>query len=85
MTYYFKYGLTLVALGMLQEHRRGQSRAPHNGKAGGKHAEADQEEEGGDGTDHLAKINAACVGIAAVIVPVIQRLSQGPVPVLAEE
>jgi hypothetical protein len=33
ITYYFKYGLTLVALGMLQEHRRQEMLHEGNGRA----------------------------------------------------
>jgi hypothetical protein len=81
ITYYFKYGLTLVALGMLQEHRRRQNaQNGHGGEENGGHAEGAEE----NGKDHLAEINAACMGIASVIVPVIQRLSQGPARVLAQ-
>jgi hypothetical protein len=87
ITYYFKYGLTLVALGMLQEHRRCEKVQTDNGHS----HEGDGRQNGGqeegaqeNGKDHLAEINAACMGIAAVIIPVIQRLSTGPARVLAE-
>jgi hypothetical protein len=91
ITYYFKYGLTLVALGMLQEHQRqekkkeggnGRNGKPHNREA------SDRDEKNGtdddDNRGYLARINAACIGVAAVIIPVIQRLSMGPARVLAE-
>ena len=32
----------------------------------------------------LAEINAASIGISTVIIPIVQRLSQGPARVLAE-
>jgi hypothetical protein len=92
ITYYYKYGLTLIALAMLQERRKHEreeeeaavetnGRPRHNRRQ----EEPDQEEEEeANGADYLAEINAACIGIAAVIVPVIQRLSQGPARVLAE-
>jgi hypothetical protein len=83
--YYFKYGLTLVALGMLQEHRRRQKAESENGHEGNGRQNGRQEEEPQEnGKDHLAEINAACMGIATVIIPVIQRLSQGPARVLAD-
>jgi hypothetical protein len=85
ITYYFKYGLTLVALGMLQEHRRRQATQQGNGNEGnGRHHCESEEDDEENGKDHLAEINAACMGIATVIIPVIQRLSQGPARVLAE-
>jgi hypothetical protein len=88
ITYYFKYGLTLVALGMLQEHRRRQAAQEGGQEGNGRHRREDAEEEGEgaeeNGADHLAEINAACMGIATVIIPVIQRLSKGPARVLAE-
>ncbi len=84
ITYYFKYGLTLVALGMLQEHRRRQSQEAEAGRPRGRETEEENGRENGNGSDYLAKINAACMGIATVIIPVIQRLSQGPTRVLAE-
>jgi hypothetical protein len=91
ITYYFKYGLTLVALGMLQEHQRQEKKKEggngRNGKANGYEACNGGEKNGTEEEDdksYLARINAACIGIAAVIVPVIQRLSTGPARVLAE-
>jgi hypothetical protein len=84
ITYYFKYGLTLVALSMLQEHRR-QNAQNGNGHERNGRPHSDQEEGTNEnGKDRLAEINGACMGIAAVIIPVIQRLSQGPARVLAE-
>jgi hypothetical protein len=85
ITYYFKYGLTLVALGMLQEHRRRQKAQSNNGHEGNGRQNGRQEEGAQEnGRDHLAEINAACMGIATVIIPVIQRLSLGPARVLAD-
>jgi hypothetical protein len=90
ITYYFKYGLTLVALSMLQEHQRPQKKDGGKGDNGRRHGSEPREEdeenkgENGDERGYLARINAACIGIAAVIIPVIQRLSQGPARVLAD-
>ena len=75
IAYYFKYGLTLVALGMLQEHRRREANAESND---GLPANSNDDNEEAKPRDYLADINAACMGIASVIIPVIQQLSQGP-------
>ncbi len=87
ITYYFKYGLTLVALGMLQEHRRHEKTDENNGTGtNGRHPRhrVEQERDVEDVKDHLAEINGACMGIASVIIPVIQRLSLGPANLAAE-
>jgi hypothetical protein len=90
ITYHFKYGLTLVALGMLQEHKRHEKKEGGTGTNGRPHSReaSDREEEhgsqNGDDKGYLARINSACIGIAAVIIPVIQRLSHGPAQVPAE-
>jgi hypothetical protein len=83
--YYFKYGLTLVALGMLHEHRRHQDAQQRNGHAGSSRHHGEQGEDAQEnGRDYLAEINIACMGIATVIIPVIQRLSQGPARIPSE-
>jgi len=71
--FWFKYGLALCALGMIQESKR------HSEMKG----EAD--EDGGDTTDpnggeDLLRISSFCNGIARVIVPVIRALYRGPQP-----
>jgi hypothetical protein len=90
ITYYFKYGLTLVALGMLQEHQRREKKegvSGGNGRSNGRegHEKDDENEtENGDDKGYLARINSACIGIAAVIIPMIQRLSTGPARIPVE-
>lgn len=84
ITYYFKYGLTLVAMGMVYEYKRRQNQETKKGQAQDPEAEEENGRENGNGKDYLAEISAACMGIATVIIPVIQRLSQGPGRVLAE-
>jgi hypothetical protein len=84
ITYYFKYGLTLVAMGMLYDYKRRQNQKTKNGRPQGREPDEENRHENSNGTDYLAEINAACVGIATVIIPVIQRLSLGPARVLAE-
>jgi hypothetical protein len=70
--YWFKYGLVLCALGMLQEQHRRQTSKVINGKSNG-------EENGDDeSAENLEKIGRACSGIAQVIVPVIRALYRGP-------
>jgi hypothetical protein len=84
ITYYFKYGLTLVAMGMLYEYKRRQNQKGKNGRPQGREIEEVNGRENDNGKDYLTEINAACMGIAAVIIPVIQRLSSGPARVLVE-
>jgi hypothetical protein len=67
--FWFKYGLALCALGMIQESKRqaeAQEKAADNGGLG-------------DGED-LQRISGFCNGIARVIVPVIRALYRGPQP-----
>ena len=71
--FWFKYGLALCALGMIQEGKR-QSEAHEK-------AEENGEENGAPGEgDDLLKIASFCNGIARVIVPVIRALYRGPQP-----
>lgn len=70
--YWFKYGLALVAMGMIQEHRRSTQDNKNNEHIG----EEDNGEESGN--TYLDDIGKASAGIARVIIPVIRRLSQGP-------
>jgi hypothetical protein len=64
--FWFKYGLALCALGMIQEGKR----------------QAEAEDDGGkpedDDADDLQKVAGYCNGIARVIVPVIRALYRGP-------
>jgi len=69
--YWFKYGLALVAMGMIQEYRRAKE-SDNNGE--GKNGTNREESKG----NYLEEIGKASAGIARVIVPVIRRLSQGP-------
>jgi hypothetical protein len=64
--YWFNYGLTLCALGMIQELRRRQEAAKKSG-----------EDNGAEGED-LGQIMGFCNGLARVIVPVIRALYRGP-------
>ena len=64
--FWFKYGLALCALGMIQEARR-QAQAENEGG----------EQPDDDGED-LQKVAGYCNGIARVIVPVIRALYRGP-------
>jgi hypothetical protein len=65
--YWFKYGLALSALGMLQEEKRLRS-------------SSSRAEEGPDNEDDLdiVKIGKICNGIARVIVPIVRALYKGP-------
>jgi len=70
--YWFKYGLVLCALGMLQEqHRRRevQSSAVHNNSV-------DDEKE--ERVEDLERIGEYCSGLARVIVPIVRALYRGP-------
>jgi len=70
--YWFKYGLALVAMGMIQEYKRSKQGDKNNERIG----DADNGEE--SGSTYLDGIGKASAGIARVIIPVIRRLSQGP-------
>ena len=68
--FWFKYGLALCALGMIQESKRRE--VPEKG-----------EETDGEGTppsdgDDLKRVATYCNGVARVIVPVIRALYRGP-------
>ncbi|MEL7167749.1 MAG: hypothetical protein AAGN64_00225 [Bacteroidota bacterium] len=65
LKYWFKYGLTLCALGMLQEDRRRRTAA--NG---------DQDVPEDDGDD-LQKVMSSADGLSRVIIPVIRALHRG--------
>ena len=70
--YWFKYGLALCGLGMLQQYRSDDH--PSNGRGTGR----------AEGTEpistqeHIDIVNGAMAGLARVIVPVVRRLYKGP-------
>jgi hypothetical protein len=69
LRYWFKYGLCLLALGMLYQYRQSK---------GGGDQQARQEEVG-EGTDveHFGSIAEACRGLAVTVIPVIAQLGRG--------
>jgi len=69
LKYWFKYGLCLLALGMLYQFR--QSRVDVD-------QQASQEEAGEDiEVQHFGDIAAACRGLAVTVIPVIAQLGRG--------
>jgi hypothetical protein len=69
IVYWFKYGLALCALGILQaEKQRVEGR---------KSADEDDEEDQANEVD-LARVGQTCDGLARVIVPIIRALYKGP-------
>jgi len=70
LRYWFKYGLCLLALGMLFQRR--QSHEGTSGQAGGEAAEEDESR----GFSHIA---SSCRGLAVTIVPVIAQLGHGKI------
>lgn len=66
LEYWFKWGLALLALGMLHETRRSTDAADDDGRNGGQQPDADPN----------AMIAAACRGLAVTLVPVIYQLSR---------
>lgn len=72
LMYWFRYGLLLSVMGMMQEQKRRQS-----GKEGKEPKYGDTSENGVD-TDSLQAVEAASSGIASVVVPIIHRLARGP-------
>ncbi len=80
ITYYFKYGLLLIAMGMLHENKRNGS---GNGHVESNGNPANCEVRDSNDSDYLQEINDACKGIATVIVPVVQRLSASAEKTLA--
>jgi hypothetical protein len=70
MVYWFRYGLALCALGILQsEKQRVESR---------KHTNGDDSGEDNSNELDLEKIGLTCDGLARVIVPIIRALYRGP-------
>jgi len=68
--FWFKYGLALCALGMLQEAKR-INQAKND-------AEGPQNDDSAADGDDLKAVSSYCNGIARVIVPVIRALYRGP-------
>lgn len=75
MMYWFRYGLLLAVMGLMQEQKRRENRQqskrikePDYGRSS---------ENGADGVS-LQAIEAASSGLASVIVPIIRRLARGP-------
>jgi len=66
--YWFKYGLVLCALGMLQQFKNGHS----------KEHESEDNEESTKSSDALTLVNQASAGLSRVIVPIVRRLYRGP-------
>jgi hypothetical protein len=69
--FWFKYGLALCALGMLQEQKRRIKNAGSNG-------DGDEDDGKRNGGENLEAIGAYCSGAARVIVPIIRALYRGP-------
>jgi len=67
LRYWFKYGLCLLALGILYQQRQ-------SGQHGTR--EAEQEDTSQNTTEHLASIAEACRGLAVTVIPVIAQLGQ---------
>lgn len=66
--YWFKYGLVLCAMGMIQQFK--------NGNQGSKTSRDDTEPV--KSSDSLALVNQASIGLSRVIVPIVRRLYKGP-------
>jgi hypothetical protein len=70
--YWFKYGLALCALGMLQHYRT--NNAHDRGALSG-----DTQGQSADNVgDHVELVNQTMSGIARVIIPIVRRLYRGP-------
>ncbi len=71
--FWFKWGLTLAALGMVRDAEERQKRTHHETKArDGRNGDED------DGGLDLEKISFACDGLARAIIPMIRTLHDGP-------
>ena len=68
--YWFKYGLALCGLGMLQQYRTEHT----NGRGETEPAEAELSSP----QDPINLVNGAMTGLARVIIPVVRRLHKGP-------
>ena len=71
LRYWYKYGLLLAVLGMLQEHNRNSSNGKVKDKSTNFFSAANE-------NGALDKVSTASSGLAAVIVPIIRQLSEGP-------
>jgi hypothetical protein len=71
--YWFKYGLALCALGMLQQHR-----LTHGDETNGSQEIEKSEIGNGAIDDSVEIVNQAMAGLARVIVPIVRRLYRGP-------
>jgi len=71
--FWFKYGLALCALGMLQEQKCASKASPQKSGDG---SDVEQESEK---ADDLAALSHHCDGVARVIVPIIRALYRGPI------
>ena len=70
--YWFKYGLVLCGLGMIQHYRAGPGSATNNG------GQMDGDElDHSNGQDPIDQVNEAMPGLARVIIPVVRSLSKG--------
>jgi hypothetical protein len=71
MKFWFVYGLTLCAMGILQDEKR---RLIHMND------ERAEPENGGDeeGVENVDRVSRYCTGLSRVIVPIIRRLYRGP-------
>lgn len=69
--YWFKYGLYLTALGLIYDNRRREETRSR---------QAEDETEDHPKIDYFKLAGKVSCGIAAVIVPVIRRLAEGPKP-----
>lgn len=68
--YWFKYGLYLTALGLIYDNRRREESRSRRGE--------DENEADDQKVDYFRLAGKVSCGIAAVIVPVIRRLAEGP-------
>jgi hypothetical protein len=69
--FWYKYGLTLCAMGILREEKRKRSATSHEVT---KNGHPEQEESSED----LDRVSQYAAGIACVIIPIIRRLYRGP-------
>lgn len=75
MMYWFRYGLLLAMMGLMQEQKRRENRQKSKTS---KDSDYSQISENGADGDGLQAIEAASSGLASVIVPIIRRLARGP-------
>ena len=75
MMYWFRYGLLLAVMGLMQEHKRRENKQKSKKE---KRADYGESSENGASYDSLEVIEATSSGLASVIVPIIRRLARGP-------